>query len=86
LILLLSAELIKKGYRIISGGTDNHLIVVDMTSKNITGRDAEEVLNKIGISVNRSTIPNDPNPPMKSIVRIFVDSANPKLNGSMYPW
>jgi glycine hydroxymethyltransferase len=62
---LLSAELIKKGYRIISGGTDNHLIVVDMTSKNITGRDAEEVLNKIGISVNRSTIPNDPNPPMK---------------------
>jgi glycine hydroxymethyltransferase len=61
----LSAELMKRGYRVISGGTDNHLIVVDMTSKNITGRDAEEVLNKIGISVNRSTIPNDPNPPMK---------------------
>lgn len=62
---LLSGELLKRGYRVISGGTDNHLIVVDMTSKNITGRDAEEVLNKIGISVNRSTIPNDPNPPMK---------------------
>jgi glycine hydroxymethyltransferase len=61
----LAEELIKRGYRIISGGTDNHLMVVDMTSKNITGRDAEEVLNKIGISVNRSTIPNDPNPPLK---------------------
>jgi glycine hydroxymethyltransferase len=62
---VLAAEFIRRGYRVISGGTDNHLIVVDMTSKNITGRDAEEVLNKIGISVNRSTIPNDPNPPMK---------------------
>ncbi|MDD5528137.1 MAG: serine hydroxymethyltransferase [Patescibacteria group bacterium] len=61
----LAAEFIKRGYRVVSGGTDNHLLVVDMTSKNITGRDAEEVLNKIGISVNRSTIPNDPNPPLK---------------------
>lgn len=62
---LLAEEFMKRGYRVISGGTDNHLIVVDMTSKNITGRDAEEVLNKIGISVNRSTIPNDPNPPLR---------------------
>jgi glycine hydroxymethyltransferase len=62
---LLAAEFMKRGYRVISGGTDNHLLVVDMTSKDITGREAEEVLNKIGISVNRSTIPNDPNPPMK---------------------
>jgi glycine hydroxymethyltransferase len=61
----LSDELIKRGYRVISGGTDNHLIVVDMTSKNITGRDAEVALDKIGISINRSTIPNDPNPPFK---------------------
>jgi len=62
---VLAAEFIKRGYRVISNGTDNHLMVVDMTSKNITGREAEEVLNKIGISVNRSTIPNDPNPPFK---------------------
>ncbi len=62
---VLAEEFIKRGYRVISGGTDNHLMVVDMTSKNITGRDAEAALNKIGISVNRSTIPNDPNPPMK---------------------
>jgi glycine hydroxymethyltransferase len=62
---LLAEEFIKRGYRVISGGTDNHLMVVDMTSKNLNGREAEEVLNKIGISVSRSTIPNDPNPPMK---------------------
>jgi glycine hydroxymethyltransferase len=61
----LAEELINKGYRIISGGTDNHLIVVDMTAKNITGKEAEAVLEQAGISTNRSTIPNDPNPPMK---------------------
>ncbi len=59
----LAEEFIKRGYRVISGGTDNHLIVVDMTSKGIIGKDAEKALEKIGISVSRSTIPNDPNPP-----------------------
>ncbi|MFW5884798.1 MAG: serine hydroxymethyltransferase [Patescibacteria group bacterium] len=53
------------GYKVVSGGTDNHLIVVDMTSKGINGRRAEQILEKSGISVSRSTIPNDPNPPMK---------------------
>jgi glycine hydroxymethyltransferase len=53
------------GYKVISGGTDNHLIVVDMTSKGINGKEAEQTLEKSGISVSRSTIPNDPNPPMK---------------------
>lgn len=61
----LAAELMNKGYRIISGGTDNHLMVVDMTSKGTDGREAERALDKIGISISRSTIPNDPNPPMK---------------------
>lgn len=61
---VLSEEMIKLGYRVISGGTDNHLIVVDMTSKGIAGKEAEIILDKIGISVSRSTIPNDPNPPM----------------------
>lgn len=60
----LSEELANMGYRIISGGTDNHLIVVDMSSKKISGKEAEIALDKIGISVSRSTIPNDPNPPM----------------------
>lgn len=61
---VLAEEMIKMGYRVISGGTDNHLIVVDMTSKGLSGKEAEIILDKIGISVSRSTIPNDPNPPM----------------------
>ena len=40
-------------------------MVVDMTSKGVNGREAEEILDEVGISVSRSTIPNDPNPPMK---------------------
>ena len=60
----LAQELITKGYKIVSGGTDNHLMVVDLNSKGLVGKDAEMALEKIGISVSRSTIPNDPNPPM----------------------
>jgi len=62
---ILAQEFLNMGYKIVSGGTDNHLMVVDMTSKGLNGREAEDVLNKVGISVSRSTIPNDPNPPMK---------------------
>ncbi len=57
-------EFIARGYKIVSGGTDNHLLVVDLTNKNTVGKEAEKVLEKIGISISRSTIPNDPNPPM----------------------
>lgn len=60
----MAAEFIRLGFRVISGGTDNHLMVVDMTSKGISGKEAEALLDKVGISVSRSTIPNDPNPPM----------------------
>ena len=60
----LSDEMIKLGYKVISDGTDNHLIVVDMNSKGVSGKEAEVILENIGISVSRSTIPNDPNPPM----------------------
>ncbi len=59
----LAEEFIKRGYRVISSGTDNHLMVVDMTSKGLTGKEAEKALEAVGISVSRSTIPNDPNPP-----------------------
>ncbi len=52
------------GYDIVSGGTDNHLFVVDLRSKNLSGKEAERTLEAIGISVSRSTIPNDPNPPL----------------------
>ncbi len=61
---LMAEEFMKLGYRVISGGTDNHLMVVDMTSKGLTGKEAEIILERCGISVSRSTIPNDPNPPM----------------------
>lgn len=61
---LMAEEFINLGYQVISGGTDNHLMVVDMTAKGLTGKDAEIILDKCGISVSRSTIPNDPNPPM----------------------
>lgn len=58
-------------YRIVSGGTDNHLLVLDLSNKGLSGKEAEKVLETIGISVSRSTIPNDPNPPMNpSGVRI----------------
>ncbi|MDP2709208.1 MAG: serine hydroxymethyltransferase, partial [bacterium] len=61
---LMAEEFIRLGYRVISGGTDNHLMVVDMTSKDISGKEAEAIFERCGISVSRSTIPNDPNPPM----------------------
>ncbi len=61
----MAKEFQAKGYRVISDGTDNHLLVVDMTSKEIDGKMAETALEQCGISVSRSTIPNDPNPPMK---------------------
>ena len=60
----LAEALISKGYKIVSGGTDNHLMVVDLSSKGLVGKEAEVALETIGISVSRSTIPNDPNPPM----------------------
>jgi len=60
----MAQEFINLGYRIISGGTDNHLMVLDLTNKGMVGKEAEKTLEKIGISISRSTIPNDPNPPM----------------------
>ena len=55
---------IKKGYRIVSGGTDNHLMVIDLRSKNISGKDAELALIKAGICLNKNCIPNDPAKPL----------------------
>jgi glycine hydroxymethyltransferase len=61
---VLAGELERYGMRIVSGGTDNHLVVVDLSSKNISGKDAEEALEAAGILVNRNVIPFDPKPPM----------------------
>jgi glycine hydroxymethyltransferase len=60
----LSRRIAGHGYRIVSGGTDNHLFLVDVFSKGITGKDAEEALEKAGVTVNKNTIPFDENPPM----------------------
>ena len=49
----------KKGYRVVSGGTDNHLLMVDLTNQGITGRDAAKILDKAGITVNKNLIPFD---------------------------
>jgi len=54
---VLAEELKKEGFRLVSGGTDNHLMLIDLTDKGITGKDAEEVLGKAGIVVNKNTIP-----------------------------
>lgn len=59
----LAEELIKRGFRIISGGTDNHLMLVDLANKGITGKEAEEALDKAGITVNKNAIPYDERPP-----------------------
>ena len=60
---VLAAGLQKNGLRLISGGTDNHLVLVDLTQTGITGRQAEEALGAAGIVVNRNTIPFDQQPP-----------------------
>ncbi len=59
----LAGELAKKGYRIVSGGTDNHLLLVDLAPKNITGKDAAEALDRARITVNKNLIPFDQKPP-----------------------
>src|SRR3984893_16182353 len=62
----LAAGLTKCGFRIVTGGTDNHLMLVDMHSRGITGRDAELALERSGMTVNKNAIPFDPLPPMKA--------------------
>ncbi|MEO0084267.1 MAG: serine hydroxymethyltransferase, partial [candidate division WOR-3 bacterium] len=59
----LAEELMKLGYRLVAGGTDTHLMLVDLRNKNITGRDAEQALGQANITVNRNTIPYDPQKP-----------------------
>jgi len=59
----LAAELSRCGLRLVSGGTDNHLVLVDLTPTGITGRQAEQALVAVGIVVNRNSIPFDPHPP-----------------------
>ena len=59
----LAAALTARGYAIVSGGTDSHLLLVDLRKKNITGKDAELLLDRAAITVNKNTIPGDPQSP-----------------------
>ncbi|MBT5439676.1 MAG: serine hydroxymethyltransferase [Flavobacteriales bacterium] len=60
---IMSELLIEKGYDIISGGTDNHCMLIDLRSKNINGKDAEEILGKVDITVNKNMVPFDTESP-----------------------
>ena len=60
---VLAASLMDKGFDIVSGGTDNHLMLLDLRNKGITGKDAERLLDDIGITTNKNTIPFDPQSP-----------------------
>jgi glycine hydroxymethyltransferase len=61
--LILAGELERLGLRLVSGGTDNHMVLVDLTETGVTGRESEEALGEAGIIVNRNAIPFDPHPP-----------------------
>jgi glycine hydroxymethyltransferase len=60
---VMATTFMERGYKIVSGGTDNHLFLVDLTPKGLTGKQAEEALGKAHITVNKNAIPNDPQSP-----------------------
>jgi glycine hydroxymethyltransferase len=62
----MAASVAKQGFRLVSGGTDNHLFLIEIHSRGITGSDAEKALDRAGITVNKNAIPFDPLPPMKA--------------------
>ncbi|MGO4222652.1 serine hydroxymethyltransferase [Lysobacter sp. TAF61] len=59
----MAETIIKRGYKIVSGGTQNHLMLIDMIGKGVTGKDAEAALGKAHITVNKNAVPNDPQKP-----------------------
>jgi glycine hydroxymethyltransferase len=60
----MAAQLIERGHRIVSGGTDNHLFLLDLRDRPITGKEADAALGRANITVNKNAVPNDPRPPM----------------------
>jgi len=60
---VMGEAMVERGLRLVSGGTDNHLMLVDLTPAGITGKDAEHLLESVGITVNKNAIPNDPQSP-----------------------
>ncbi len=79
----LAEELMNLGFSIVSGGTDNHLVLVDLTEKNVNGAQAQEILELAGITVNKNTIPFDPLPPGKaSGIRIGTPAVTTRNMGT----
>ena len=78
----LADELVKKDFRIISGGTDNHLMLIDLTNKDCTGKDAETALDTAGVTVNKNAIPYDTRPPaVTSGIRLGTPSVTTRGMG-----
>ncbi len=78
----LASELGDRGFSIVSGGTDNHLMLVDLTTRGITGKEAEDALDKAGITVNKNAIPFDERPPaVTSGIRLGTPSVTTRGMG-----
>jgi len=60
----MAARLMQRGFSVVSGGTDNHLFLLSLADRNITGKDADAALGRANITVNKNAVPNDPRPPM----------------------
>ena len=60
----LAEELMKKGFKLVSDGTDTHLLLADLTNKEVTGKEAQNALDEVGITLNKNTVPGDPRKPM----------------------
>lgn len=79
----LAEAMLERGFRLVSGGTDNHLILVDLTSRDITGKEAEQLLDSIGITVNKNTIPFETRSPfITSGIRLGTPAVTTKGLGS----
>jgi len=78
----LAESLLEESFTLISGGTDNHLILIDLTDKGINGAEAQEVLERAGITVNKNSIPFDPLPPSKtSGIRVGTPAVSTRSMG-----
>lgn len=76
---ILAEELIKRGFKLVSGGTDNHLMLIDLTSKNMTGKEAESLLEEVNITANKNAIPNDmQKPSITSGIRVGTAACTTK--------
>ena len=68
----LAAALLEEGFDLVSGGTDNHLSLIDLRPMDITGRDMEIRLDEVGITVNKNAIPDDPRSPTSPVVSVWA--------------